>query len=218
MPAFVTCSARVIDVSAVGAGKHIRFQLDVGGEKITAMYFRHGLADIDVYPGDAIDVMYNLDINEFQGRRSLQMILKEIRLAKDIASRENAEHNEYAFVCRAMEGGDRISPETAERVIPIRSDFAAVYNKLKQEICLGHEVYSIRALRHFLASAGIGIHYAKLKFILRILNEMRILRADEVDAEREIYQFEYIRTQGKIDLEQSAVLQKLRAAAQADPG
>lgn len=218
MPTFVTCSARVVDVSAVGAGKHIRFQLDVGGEKITAMYFRHGLADIDVYPGDVIDVMYNLDINEFQGRRSLQMILKEIRLSKDIASRENAEHNEYAFVCRAMEMGSRISPETAERVVPVRADFAAVYSKLKQEICLGHEVYSIRALRHFLASVGVHIPFAKLKFVLRILDEMRVLRADEVDTQREIYHFEYIRTQGKIDLEKSALLQKLRTAAQTDPG
>lgn len=215
-PVFVTYRARVADVSAVGAGKHIRFQLEIGGESVTAMYFRHGLSDIDVYPGDRIDVMYTLDINEFQGRRSLQMILKDFRLSAEAASRENAEHNEYAFVCAAMKGGSPITAETATRVIPVRGDFAVVYSKLKQEICLGHEVYSIRALRHFLAAAGVEIGYAKLKMILRILDEMHLLRADEVDTEREIYHFTYIPQQGKTNLEKSTLLIQLRGAVSTD--
>ena len=211
VPVFVTARVRIVDVSAVGAGKHIRFQLEIGSDTVTAMYFRHGLSDIDVYPGDEIDVMYTLDINEFQGRRTLQMILKEFRLSQAIASREYVEHSEYRRVCGCMETGDAIPRETAERVTPVRSDFAGVYSKLKHEICLGHEVYSIRALRHFLHAGGISINYSKLKFILRILDEMRILSVVEADPEREIYHFGYISTQGKVDLEKSAVLQKLRS-------
>lgn len=211
VPVFVTERVRIVDVSAVGAGKHIRFQLEIGSDTVTAMYFRHGLSDIDVYPGDEIDVMYTLDINEFQGRRTLQMILKEFRLSQAIASREYMEHSEYRRVCGCMETGDAIPRETAERVTPVRSDFAGVYSKLKHEICLGHEVYSIRALRHFLHAGGISINYSKLKFILRILDEMRILSVVEADPEREIYHFGYISTQGKVDLKKSAVLQKLRS-------
>lgn len=213
MPVFVTKSVRVADVCTVGAGKHIRFQLEVGQEIITAMYFRHTLSDIDVYPGDEIDVMYNLDVNEFQGRRSLQMIVKEFRLSDRIASREYAAHEEYDCVCRCMEEGTPISADLAELVIPERKDFASVYSKLKREICLGHEVYSIRALRHFLAACGIHMNYGKLKFILRIFDEMRILRVIEADPEREIYHFEYVSTQGKVNLEKSAIMQKLRVVS-----
>jgi hypothetical protein len=144
------------------------------------------------------------------------MILKDFRLSAEAASRENAEHNEYAFVCAAMEGGSPITAETAARVIPVRGDFAVVYSKLKQEICLGHEVYSIRALRHFLATAGVEINYAKLKLILRILDQMHLLRADEVDTEREIYHFTYIPPQGKSDLEKSPLLLQLRCAVATD--
>lgn len=216
MPVFVTECVRVEDVSAVGAGKHIRFQLEVGKDMVTAMYFRHGLTDIDVYPGDTIDVMYNLDINEFQGRRSLQMILKGFRLSESIASVEQREHNEYDLVCRCMENGGAVSSLPVDQIVPQRSDFAVVYSKLKHEIFLGHEVYSIRALRHFLAGCGIHIPYSKLKFILRILDEMRILRVTEADPEREIYHFEYIVTEGKVDLEKSAILQKLRSVCVAE--
>ena len=213
MPVFVTKSVRVADVCTVGAGKHIRFQLEVGQEIITAMYFRHTLSDIDVYPGDEIDVMYNLDVNEFQGRRSLQMIVKEFRLSDRTASREHAAHEEYGCVCRCMEEGTPISADLAELVIPERKDFASVYSKLKREICLGHEVYSIRAFRHFLAACGIHMNYGKLKFILRIFDEMRILRVIEADPEREIYHFEYVSTQGKVNLEKSAIMQKLRVVS-----
>ena len=209
VPVFVTQRVRIADVSAVGAGKHIRFQLEVGKDTVTAMYFRHGLADIDVYPGDEIDVLYTLDVNEFQGRRSLQMILKEYRLSQTIASREYAEHSEYGHICRCMENGGAISPETAEQVIPVRDDFVCIYSKLKREISLGHEVYSIRALRHFLRASGMEMNYSKLKFILQILDEMRILRVTEADPDREIYHFEYISAKGKVDLEKSAVLHKL---------
>ena len=72
-------------------------------------------------------------------------------------------------------------------------------------------MYSIRALRHFLRANGIEMNYSKLKFILQILDEMRILRITEDDPEREIYHFEYISTKGKVDLEKSAVLHKLRS-------
>ena len=211
VPVFVTQRVRIADVSAVGAGKHIRFQLEVGKDTVTAMYFRHGLADIDVYPGDEIDVLYTLDVNEFQGHRSLQMILKEYRLSQTIASREYAEHSEYEHICRCMENGGAVSPETAGQVIPVRDDFVCIYSKLKREISLGHEVYSIRALRHFLRASGMEMNYSKLKFILQILDEMRILRVTEADPDREIYHFEYISTKGKVDLEKSAVLHKLRS-------
>ncbi|MBQ5886930.1 MAG: hypothetical protein IIW82_04690, partial [Clostridia bacterium] len=156
-----------------------------------------------------IDVLYTLDVNEFQGHRSLQMILKEYRLSQTIASREYAEHSEYGHICRCMENGGAISPETAEQVIPVRDDFVCIYSKLKREISLGHEVYSIRALRHFLRASGMEMNYSKLKFILQILDEMRILRVTEADPDREIYHFEYISAKGKVDLEKSAVLHKL---------
>jgi len=59
-PVFVTYSMKVEDIAAVGAGKHLRMRLSQDGVAITAMYFRHGLDDVDFYPGDCVDVLYNL--------------------------------------------------------------------------------------------------------------------------------------------------------------
>jgi len=215
VPVFVSCSMTVADVSAVGAGKHVRFRLEKDGVGVTAMLFRHGLSDIDVYPGDAVDVMYTMDINEFQGKQSLQFILKDIRLARESAEREADERRAYDSVLARMKG---VQPEDGGAdftdMIPTRQDFAAVYPKLKHEICLRHEVFSIRALRHLLSSLGVDVGYGKLKFILAVFGEMRILRVEELDAERDIYCLGLIYNQQKADLEKSEILQKLRRCAQ----
>ena len=48
------------------------------------------------------------------------------------------------------------------------------------------------------------------------MDEMHLLRADEVDTEREIYHFTYIPPQGKTDLEKSPLLIQLRGAVSTD--
>lgn len=213
VPVFVTYSMTIADITAVGAGKHIRFRMEKDGVSVTAMYFRHGLADIDAYPGERVDVMYQLDVNEFQGVRSLQMIVKDIRLAEDVRRKERAEHTLYAATLSCIQEEKPLAADTLPYVLPVRSDFAAVYSTLKREIKLGHEVYSIRALRHLLRASGIHIGYCKLKFILSVFGELRILNVEIPDEEREIYRFRLVNAQGKTSLDRSVLLQKLRACA-----
>lgn len=213
VPLFFTQSMTVADVSTVGAGKHIRFKLKKDGVEMTAMYFRHGLADIDVYPGDSIDVLYNLDINEFQGKKSLQMILKDFRLSADLRAREADAHAVYQRVSDALASENVPDSDEARAVLPDRSECGTVYNVLKHELYLGHEVFSIRALSHLLRTTGKTVPYGKLKFILRVFSELHLLQVEELDPMREIYAFRYIHMHGKTSLDKSELLQALRRAA-----
>lgn len=213
VPVFVTFDMTVADVAAVGAGKHLRMKLTAGDKDFTAMYFRHGLADIDVYPGDRIDVLYTLDINEFQGRKSLQMIVKEFRLSESIAREEDAAHEVYNRVTDSLAAGKTPAQADAAAVTPNRSECGIVYNTLKHELHLGHEVFSIRALLHLLRTSGYDIPYGKLKMILRVFSELNLIEVKENDSVREIYTFRYVYLQGKTSLDKSVLLQTLQAAA-----
>ena len=212
-PVFAAYNMTVEDISAVGAGKHLKLRLAKDGVCVTAMYFRHGLADVDFYPGDRVEVLFNLDVNEFQGNRTLQFIVKDIRLAEDIRIREESEVEQYSEVCRCMTENQPIPPKMVPFVLPQRTDFTAVYTTLKHELCLGHEVYSIRALRHLLRSKGIQIGYTKLTFILAVFGELSILRVEELDTERDIYRFQLVYGRGKANLDNSVLLQRLRSCA-----
>ncbi len=217
-PLFYTASMTVADVSAVGGGKHIRFYLTRDGITVTAMFFRRSPEDIDVYPGDRIDIMYQLDVNEFQGNRTVQCILREIRLSEDISAEEEAEHLQYRNVCEAMENGSVLSVETFDAVCPRREDFAAVYTALKHETSLGHTVYSIRALRHLLRSGSTALSYVRLKLILSAMSELRLFAVETAEDPREIYRFRYIPQTTKIDLQSASVMQRIRRCDPAEHG
>ena len=141
------------------------------------------------------------------------MIVKEFRLAESIAQAEDAAREVYNRVSGTLAAGEIPAQADAAAVLPNRSECGIVYNTLKHERHLGHEVFSIRALSHLLRSLGHDIPYGKLKCILRAFSELNLLEVKENDHAREIYTFRYVYLQGKTSLDKSSLLQSLQEAA-----
>ncbi len=211
VPVFESDGMYVSDVIPIGGGKHTKLILRKDNLVITAMCFRMTLAELDVYPGDTVDVLYNLDINEFQGTKSLQMIVKDIRLTKDSLNREIKDHKIYDELAAGNAAVINSCNIVQEHVVPTRDEFVAVYNVLKRELRVEHEVYSIRALEHLLRSLGQNVSYIKLKFIISVFRELNLLSVTELDSEREIYSFKYIYVKNKTSLDKSNILKKLKS-------
>ncbi len=212
VPVFAYRGALVDDITLVGGGKHTRISLKIGGHNVCAMYFRQTISDIDIYPGDTVDVIFTLDVNEFQNQRSVQMLVKDIRLTETQFERESAERELYC----TLRGGDGacelgLDEISVQSIVPTHADFASVYNVLKRELRLEHEVFSIRALTHLLSKLGVKIGYVKLKNIIMIFRELGILDVTEIEGEHETYGFKYVHVKTKANLEDSEILKKLKA-------
>lgn len=212
VPVFVMYGMRVSHVSSVGGGKHTKLTLTKDNLVVTAMYFRYSPSELDVYENDVIDVMFNLDINEYQNMKNLQFIVKDIRLFEKAAEKEAYERELYRRINEGTFDSSSLSREEIESIIPQRSDFAAIYNLLKKELRMDHDTFSIRALCNLLTNNGIPNRYVKVKYIIRVFQEMNILGVDEVDQEAEIYRFKYIYVKNKADLDKSNILRKLKAS------
>ncbi len=212
VPVFVMYDMKVSHVSSVGGGKHTKLTLTKDNLVICAMYFRYSPAELDVYENDCIDVMFNLDINEYQNMKNLQYIIKDIRLSKDQAEKEDAEHDLYRRINESDFDPASFSDAEIASIIPQRSDFAAIYNLLKKEIRMEHDTFSIRALCKLLTSNGVPNRYVKVKYMIRVFQEMNILGVDELDPVAEIYRFKYIYVKNKSDLDKSNILRKLKAS------
>ncbi|MGB7340979.1 MAG: single-stranded-DNA-specific exonuclease RecJ [Phototrophicaceae bacterium] len=82
-PIFMSRHLKVLDTRTVGSSKdHLKVKLSGDGEPaIDAIGFRlgHWVHDMPDY----IDVVYNLEINEWQGRRNLQLNIRDIRPSED---------------------------------------------------------------------------------------------------------------------------------------
>jgi single-stranded-DNA-specific exonuclease len=79
-PVFVTRNAEILERIPVGTeGQHLKLRLRSGDGVAEAIAFRWG-EHIDTLP-EVIDVVYNLEINEWNSRRSVQLNVRDIRPA-----------------------------------------------------------------------------------------------------------------------------------------
>ncbi len=205
VPAFILRSVTVLEVSGVSGGKHTRLTLTNGKYTLTAMYFSASPEALGIYPGDEIDMLFNIDVNEWLGKRSVQIIVRDVKASKMQSETEERERVRFDEIHL----GARISRE--ENVIPTREDFASVYKFLLFSQRNGIDTLSHRdittRINKLQGSGEIG--YIKLKFIIMIFKELNLISIDET--EYEVYKFNIRFGAPKTDLEKSSLLKKLRA-------
>jgi len=174
-PQFVVRELALERVISMGAGKHSKLMLTSGDKSLTAVCFGMSSSALEYHFGEKIDLLCQLSINEYRGQKSLQLIAQDIRLSESCQKRYGAENARYIEIA---EGGEF---RQEEDVMPSRGDVAAVYKFLRYESMCGRTVYSLRALRcSILEQLNIDISTLKLRFIIRVLGEMRVCEFNEL--------------------------------------
>lgn len=158
-PVFFMRDVNVVSSKSLKAGKHIKFVFEKDGVGFDAIMFN---ADYEVFNysvREKLDIMFNMDINEYNGYKSVQLIIREIRKAESVEKRLEAEMVRY----KEIMDGAKFSPE--ENVIPNRDEFATVYKALKfgDDGCVSES--RLRTI------AGGNINRIKLYIILDVLVE-----------------------------------------------
>lgn len=79
-PVFLVRKIKVLALKKVGSDQsHIKIDF----ENISGIGFRLAEKAAGIRPGDAVDIIFTLNINEFNGRKSLQLIVNDIVLTGD---------------------------------------------------------------------------------------------------------------------------------------
>jgi single-stranded-DNA-specific exonuclease len=203
-PQFVMTGATVRRITHIGGGKHTKLTLQKDGIQITAMYFGVGEGELTAKEGDDVDVLFNIDVNDYKNVRSAQMILHDIRPSEAAVCKLDGERERYEQI-RA--GGEY---RVEEGVIPTRDDFARVYTVLRREFRSGTTVLDIASIIKLVNNPSHDyIGYVKLKYILRILNELNICVVEDEGDEH--YRFNIFFNANKTNIEKSSILKKLKS-------
>ncbi len=205
IPTFAMHGVTISDIVPVSDGKHTRLTLTKDGRDITAMFFSVAPKSLGVFIGDSVDVIFNLDVNDWMGRRSVQLIVKDIRASETQNKKSDTERLQFARIW----AGESFSAD--ENILPDRNDFAAVYRLILASSRLGVDTLSHREIcaKASSASEQKKIGYVKLKIIIKVLTELNVVGIEE--REDEVYTFHLHYTSGKTDLEKSSLLRRLRA-------
>ncbi len=203
-PTFVLNNVYVSEITPVSDGKHTRFVFSDGNSYISAMYFTTSPQETGVYAGDKIDILFTVDVNEWMGRRSVQLIVKDVKLSDDNKDYYDALRKRYYEIQK----GDSFSDE--ENVLPTREDFAKLYRFILASLRQGNSTFTHRELISELSKIHDDreIGFIKLKFMIKVFTELNIVGIDE--EEEEIYTFKISYSSSKTDLEKSNLLRKLR--------
>ena len=205
IPVFAMKGITVNEMSGISDNKHTKFTFGDGKHTISAMYFSNSPDSLDIYVGDKVDVLFNVDINEWGGRKSVQLILRDIK--QSALQKQELQSEKERF--EEIKSGAIIGKD--EDVVPNRDDFAAVYKFLLANFRSGVNKLThrdiIAKLFHNHTQKKVG--YIKLKFIIMVMKELNLVSLEE--PEDEVYTFSIHYSSTKTDLDKSNILRKLRS-------
>ena len=203
IPTFIIKGVFVNDITPISEGKHTRLTLGNGANTVTAMYFSNSPESTGLYIGDRVDVLFNLDVNEWLGRKSAQLIVKDIKPSEDELNSEILERERFNEIW----GGAPFSPE--ENILPSRDDFVTFYKFVTSACRSGTDTFTHKdlTLRLSRCNDSGGMRYIKIKIIIKVLQELNLLGIEET--EDEVYRFS-VRYSEKTNLDKSNLLRRLR--------
>ncbi|MBQ8414162.1 MAG: single-stranded-DNA-specific exonuclease RecJ [Clostridia bacterium] len=205
IPAFVLRGVTVNDINGISEGKHTRLSLGNGRYTLSAMYFSNSPDSLGIYVGDKVDVLFNLDVNEWGGRETAQIIIRDLKPSVSEKERHKSEIARF----EEIKAG---APFTAEEnILPDREDFAALYRMIQGLVRSGVDTLKHRDIISRLKSSdpGLNIGYIKLKLMIMIFKELNILSIEEIGYET--YKFKIYYSTTKKSLDRSTLLRHLRS-------
>ena len=191
-PVLLSRGLKVVTAESIGDGKHSKFVL--GGK--TALMFGTSLDEADIQEGDTVDIVFKIDINEFRGVRTEQMLISDIRLAH---SSDNCQKE--TELLKNIEAGAEFLE--SDGLLPDRDDFATVYKEVRAYGETGKTVSLYRLCKTF-EEKGEPIRAAKLKLALEILNDVGLVSLETLPSlsltGTENYRISVAKTMEKVNL------------------
>lgn len=195
----------VTEVISLGQNKHTKLVLKKDGAVFDGLLFGFCPDNFIVPKTKLIDILFSLDINEFRGVRTPQVIIRDIRMCKTDA--KYCAH-EVSLFYEILDGKH---PNYAPPLELCRM----VYKFLKTNC----ELLSGNVNAYFLAQKISAVHNINLTFpifgvILEIFSEMGLCEITGID--ETIMHIRLCENTGKVDLESSKVLEKVRNTGTAE--
>ena len=172
-PSFMVRNLTLDKVISMGAGKHSKLMLSLDGRSYQAVYFGMPATELDLYPGEQLDLLCQLGLNEFRGQTTLQLIVQDVRLSLDAQSRYDSDMLRYSEIA------DGAAFEYDEDIVPSRADVAELYKFFKRENTSGISKFTYRMLHAQLLGGRHNMNYSKIRFALMILRDMQVCDIDE---------------------------------------
>ncbi len=200
-PVLVMEHLTVDKITPVGNGRHLRLRLSGGHHGFNGIFFSTTAESASVEAGDAVDVAFIPQINDYWGERTVQMNIQDIRPA--CKATVDCETENY----RLLRAG-KISREVAEKLLPDRATLGLVWRYLAQHSSEVREM-PICLCRKIVRISGVPLSLEQMLTCLDIFADVGLL---ELQRQHKYITIRLIPTLVKADLNESRTMQSLQTA------
>ncbi len=204
-PVFTLPRAALVSMNRVGSeGKHMRLNLRCKSQRLGAIFFSCPKEGWQFQEEDRVDVAFTPQINEFRGKRSVQLVVQDLRPTPCSYQRDRG-------ILRKYRSGQPLSPEEARALIPSREEFEGLWRYLRSrgEVIADSPGGMARAFARW---TGLDESLCRTLIGLDVFRERGLIA---LEGDRETLNVTLLPRGGKVDLEESPILVRLHAWARA---
>ncbi len=201
VPVFGFYNMTLVNIIPLSNNKHLRLILSRGGVTLSAMMFFTSTDEFACEKGDVLDMAATLDINEYNGKKSVSVIIKDIKAHDNNPEQVLESGRVFEAFCR----GSSVSRQQLKSILPERSDFALLYRFLRDNNGYGLKTETL------VSKLGYKLSFGKIRAVLEAMNELGLIRIKEGMKSCKI---ELVKTTQKVDLESASIIKKLREVTQ----
>ncbi len=198
-PVFGLMHMTLADITPVGGGRHLRLTLRKGPAAVTCMKFRTVLEDFGCRIGDEVDAAVVLEKKEFNGRPELTVVVRDLRFS----GLDTEELLSGRALYEKFRRGETLAMEEAQRLVPSRDDFEAVYRAVRNS-----GGYSGRPENFLPRIPGGKVTLPKLLTALDVFAERRLI---ELHKSADTCSIRTVRVADKVRLPDSPILSLLQS-------
>ena len=201
VPVFGFYNMTLVNIIPLSNNKHLRLVLSRGGVNISAMMFFTSTDELAYEKGDVLDIAATLDINEYNGKKSVSVIIKDIKAHDDDPEQILESGRVFEEFCR----GNALSKQRLLSILPERGDFALLYRFLRDNNGYAQKIETL------VSKLGHKLSFGKIRAALEAMSELGLIRIREGMKSSRI---ELNKTTQKVDLESALIIKKLREVTQ----
>ncbi len=190
MPVFAIFGVCIERITSIGNNKHLRLLFTKGDTSFQAVRFSVSEDEFEFSIGDVVDIAVTLDINLYNDKEYLSVVIKDMRLNGTDSKKTLDSLRLFDEFCAHRE-------KDYSALIPTREEFAAVYKFL-----LKRQYEKSAVLYHFAPTLNAG----KVEVIITALGQLGLVEEKQLD---NLNVLKINSGHQKVDLSDAPVIQEL---------
>lgn len=190
-PLFLMRNCTIISSRPLKDGKYTSFTAEYKGSQFKFLCFGTSFDKFGYYPGDKVDVLSHIEINEYNDKKSVSVRVKDIRRSDFPQDKYFAARNFYEKILR----GEKTDSRLLKRILPDKEN-------MKLPFDLARKLTSIDSAAQIAMSHGMN--YCLFMMCLHVFAEFGHLELDRINGT-----MNFIKGGRRIELENSAVIRRI---------